>query len=83
MYEAIAGRESTEGFRRVSARKTIPSGSRQEGKKGKTMKGEKKKTEEEEEENDRHAGKQKRELNILEVSGNGSEQSNMIIDLGI
>lgn len=81
VYKAIAGRESAEGFRRVSARRTIPSGRGQEGKKRKPMKG--KKTEEEEEENDRHAGKQNHELNILEVSGKESEESNVITDLGI
>lgn len=42
VYEAMAGRESAEGFRRVSARRTIPSGRGQEGKKRKTMKGKKK-----------------------------------------
>lgn len=70
MHKAIPGRESAEGFRTVSARRTIPSGRGQEGKKVKTM-GWGTEEDEEEKESDRHAGKQNHKLNILSVSGNG------------
>lgn len=74
MQKAIPGRESAEGFRRVSARRTIPSRRGQEGKKVKQWWGGERTEEEEEEEekgSDRHAGKRNHKLNILSVSGNG------------